>query len=341
MTLALDVVELKSIEALDRLRPEWADLYGRCPSATPFQSPAWLIPWWRYFGHSELVAVAIRAGGELVGLAPLFIWQDGPVRKLVPAGAGVTDYLDALFSPGYERTGAEAVFAYLQAIRRRWDLFWSPDLRPDSMLLQSAAPAGWGDQRTVTEHCPVLALPACLGGLTDSVPDSKLRKLRYYRRRTDKLGGVAIERAGVDNVEELFSVTVELHGAEWRAKGEPGMLAEPEVLAFHREVVKTAFEAGMLRLYGFRLQRRPVASLYALAGHGITCVYLGAYDPSLAQLGLGTLSVGTAIEEAVEEGQREFHFLRGREEHKYSWGAKDVPTFSRTLRPGELVDRSS
>ena len=42
------------------------------PSATPFQSPAWLIPWWDVFGPGVLAVHAVYAGDELVGLAPLY-----------------------------------------------------------------------------------------------------------------------------------------------------------------------------------------------------------------------------------------------------------------------------
>ena len=37
-------------EELERLREEWLALWRRSPTATPFQSPMWLLPWWRAFG---------------------------------------------------------------------------------------------------------------------------------------------------------------------------------------------------------------------------------------------------------------------------------------------------
>src|SRR3954467_7238622 len=49
-----------TVEGLTRLLPQWWALWDRCPSATPFQSPAWLLPWWRAF----------QPGGLLVGHLP-------------------------------------------------------------------------------------------------------------------------------------------------------------------------------------------------------------------------------------------------------------------------------
>ncbi len=38
--------------ALSALEPEWRELWERDPAATPFQSPAWLVPWVRYLCRS-------------------------------------------------------------------------------------------------------------------------------------------------------------------------------------------------------------------------------------------------------------------------------------------------
>jgi CelD/BcsL family acetyltransferase involved in cellulose biosynthesis len=46
------------------------------------------------------------------------------------------------------------------------------------------------------------------------------------------------------------------------------------------------------------------------------------------------------IEEAVREGARAIDFLRGREDYKYRWGAKDRETVRRRVRP-DLVSSFS
>jgi hypothetical protein len=39
------VEEITTMDALERLRWEWSELWTRSPAATPFQSPEWLLPW--------------------------------------------------------------------------------------------------------------------------------------------------------------------------------------------------------------------------------------------------------------------------------------------------------
>ena len=73
--------------------------------------------------------------------------------------------------------------------------------------------------------------------------------------------------------------------------------------------------------------------LYGLAAKGRFYHYLGGFDPELHQLSLGTLVIGHAVAQAVDEGLREFDFLRGREAYKYHWGTIDRPSYARRLWP--------
>ena len=88
----------------------------------------------------------------------------------------------------------------------------------------------------------------------------------------------------------------------------------------------------MLRLYLLRLGQTPLAVYYGFFANGIAYAYLSGFDPDRAELSPGTQIVGHAIEEAVREGVREFHFLRGGEAYKYAWGAVDRINTARIFR---------
>ena len=93
---AYRTVLIEEQDDLLRLLPEWWGLWSRTEGATPFTSPAWLLPWWDAFHPGELFVAAVRRDGLLVGLAPFYI-EDGALgRRLLPLGIGVTDYLDVL-----------------------------------------------------------------------------------------------------------------------------------------------------------------------------------------------------------------------------------------------------
>src|SRR3954467_15512934 len=98
---------VRDLATLRGVADEWRELWKACPTATPFQSPEWLLPWWSAFEPGELLTVVCRADGRLVGLAPLYM-EDGALgRRVLPLSIGISDYLDVLAVPDY----ADAVLA--------------------------------------------------------------------------------------------------------------------------------------------------------------------------------------------------------------------------------------
>ncbi|WP_230530903.1 GNAT family N-acetyltransferase [Microvirga roseola] len=294
------------------LEEEWWDLWHRDPAASAFQSPAWLVPWRGQFSEGESRILALRDQGRLMGLLPLFR-REG---RLLPWGAGTSDRLDGIFDPELELA---QVSRGLAELGEPLDLF---QLRSGSLLLEAKLPDGWTETRGHSEPCVEMTLPA-------ELPRNMAQNLRYYRRRADRTGIAEAERAGPDILDEL----VELHTRRWLSREEPGVLADPRVLAWHREALPALQAAGLLRLYALRLHGRIVAALYVLLSKQRACYYIGGFDPDFERLGLGTVLVGHAIAEAEREEGRVFDFLRGQEPYKYRWGAADTPTFARILHP--------
>ena len=74
------------------------------------------------------------------------------------------------------------------------------------------------------------------------------------------------------------------------------------------------------------------AVYYGFLHHDRAYAYLGGFDPELPRLSPGAQIIGHAIDQAIAEGATEFHFLRGGEAYKYSWGAVDRWNTARTFR---------
>jgi CelD/BcsL family acetyltransferase involved in cellulose biosynthesis/ribosomal protein S18 acetylase RimI-like enzyme len=335
---ALRVEAIVTRAALARLRPQWERLWAQDPRATPFQSPHWLLPWWRHVGRGRLASLALRsaASGELVGLAPLYVHVDRATRRrhLFPVGIATSDYLDLLAGPGWADRVADAVLATLGQCGNEWDVIEVPQLRPGAPLLRAAAATGWRHEITAGETNPVLQLAAPL-------PTAMAASLRTARNRAARAGGVAYERAEARTLPAFLDALVRLHTQRWAGRGGPGVLRDAAVLAAHAEAVPLLHAAGMLRLHGLRVAGELVAVLYCLAdpapAHARRCYYyLGGFDPRFAALSPGTLLVAHAIEQARAEGATAFDFLRGAESYKYRWGAEDqVMASLRLWREGQ------
>ena len=327
-----EVALLDTDAALLALAPEWEALWRRAPGASPFASPAWLLPWWRHFGTGMPRVAAQRVGGRLVGVLPLYRLDEPGIRKLLPIGAGTTDHLDALLEPGV------AVGPLLQAALdyARGDGVDVCDLIevPPGSALLGIAPDGWRVHWAEGEACPVLTLPATVAGLADVVPANTLRKLRMNRNRAARAGGFTIEAAGLETVQSLLSELVRLHQGRWTAQGEVGSLAGPAVLGFHREATPALLQAGALRLQALRIGGEVAAACYALlAGTYRILFYLSGFDAARSFVSPGTLLLAAMLEQAVGEGRQEANFLRGSEAYKYAWGGLDRMNRSCRLMP--------
>jgi CelD/BcsL family acetyltransferase involved in cellulose biosynthesis len=166
------------------------------------------------------------------------------------------------------------------------------------------------------------------------VPPRILRKLRMNRHRAERVGGCSIESATEDTLAGLLDDLFQLHGARWLALGQAGVLADPRVRAFHRDAAASLLGIGALRLQVLRIGSRPAAACYALlAGTDRLLLYLSGFDPAFAFQSPGTILLGAMAEQALAEGRRELHFLRGREAYKYAWGGVDRTNMALRLTP--------
>src|SRR5438105_12834112 len=92
--MKVDVIT--STAALEAIAPRWDALWRAQPESTPFQSPHWLIPWWKCFGSDDLYVVTLEDDPQLTAIAPLYIVRDGDDSLGMFLGTGISDYLDIL-----------------------------------------------------------------------------------------------------------------------------------------------------------------------------------------------------------------------------------------------------
>jgi CelD/BcsL family acetyltransferase involved in cellulose biosynthesis len=298
-------------EKLEALETPWLELC-RKTNATPFQSPMWLLPWWRNFGSNDLAVIVSRNGDEIAAIAPLYILRDDDSDESLGLflGTGISDYLDVIGN-------ASLVIDEMSKLNCEvWDL---QQLQPSSSMLTVALPDGFSENVEDQEACPVLPLTTF-----ESLGSTHFqKKLRYYRRQLERTGEVRIETPTPETLDDLLTALFDLHAARWKRRDLPGLLADDATQQFHRDAARRMLDAGMLRMYAIRIDDRVAAVFYGFALNGIVYYYLSGYDPDLEKQSIGTILVAHAVEQAVCDGATTFDFLRGAEEYKYAWGATD------------------
>ncbi len=316
-------------DALRDIEPAWWALWSRQAKATPFTSPAWLIPWWLTFAPGTLTCVAVWQDGGLAALAPLYL-EHGPAgRRLLPLGISLSDYSDVLIDPACASDAARELTAALEG--REWDLWSAEEAPPGATVLGLELPVNWSEDRGTQSTCPVLALPTDPQGLAAVVPPKMLRKWRMAGHRTGRRAH-GFEVADDGSVDRMLQDLFSLHEARWRSRGQGGVLLDPRVRQFHRSAAPRLLDAGLLRLRALLIDDRVAGSYYGMQDSRGAYAYLGGFDPAFGFESPGTVLIGAALEDAVAAGCGEFDFLRGREPYKFGWGATARCNTRRTFR---------
>ena len=320
-------------QALVALAPQWWALWRRCPSATPFQTPGWLLPWWRHFSPGRLATIAVWRDGQLAAFAPFYLEDGREGKRLLPVGIALSDYLDVLIEPGMEDEAAALIFE--AGLSLDWDRWEFEELRPEALATALVSPSIVANSADEQSACPVIALA---GGddLAGCVPARRRRQLRRAHAAAARRGPVTIEAVSGET-GTFLDCLFRLHGRRWSERGEQGVVSEKSVRDFHRDTLQALSSAGLARCYQIRIGGSVAGAYYGMCDGRRAYAYLGGFDPAFSEESPGSILTGHAIAEAIREGAAEFHFLRGREAYKYSWGATDRwnrrRTFRRVIQP--------
>jgi len=292
--------------SLDALESAWRPLAER--SRNVFGTWEWADVWWRHFGPGS--ALRARVVDDRVVL-PLCVERTGPFQLLRFIGHGHADELGPVAAP----EDAEIAKAAMTAALREdgYDLFLGEDMPPGS------APA-LGSKVVERTSAPVLELSESSWDEFLANRSSNFRQqMRKYERRLGREHAVAIRLADdPDRLQSDLDTLFALHRARW-----PGSEWFAGAEAFHREFAAVALERGWLRLWLLELDGAPAAAWYGFRFAGVDSYYQSGRDPSRSKERLGIVLIIHTVREALQDGAREYRFLRGGEAYKSRFATSD------------------
>lgn len=317
-------VELRTDErAFGELAEEWDRLYRACPSATPFQSHAWLHSWWLSYGTPRgLRLFLVRRGGELVGAAPLMRVRR-PLPKLVPIGGAISDFCDVLLDEGAAEEGSLALAEALAGAART-ALIDFRDVRPGSAIEQVYR--HWHGPRSRLSDSTCLELPAA--PMTELVKRLPAARAQRVRNKVNRLGRLGVEWRVVshDETETAVRRLLELHRLQWQGKKMTAEHTRPRFVEHLVRSVVPMARSGQAVVLEFLLEGAVVAvDLHLLSG-GLTGKYMYGFHPRLREtkLDVATMLLRASSELATSSEGRVLSLLRGDEPYKYRWCPETV-----------------
>lgn len=318
-TLHAELIE--HTDQLERLAPEWDRLAVQ--TGAPYAAPGWCLAWWRSARPSDalLRTIAVREGGRLVALAPLYCVP----RRLRPTrfrflGADVAARIHPLAEPEFQDAAAAEMVRLLAQCRPRPDIIefaGVPEATHWPELLTSRWPAG--EALAVTTQ----VTPAPSAKLNDDDYEAWLagksssfrKQARYNRRRLDKRG--ATIRLVTDPAEAVARLDdfERLHEARWKYRGGSGVLDE-RVMAMLRSAATELVAAGRFRLRLIEHDGTVISAQIIVAAGGFASYWLGGFDEEWSSEQPSMQCLLSEIEHLIEVGERRFDLGPGDQPYK-------------------------
>ncbi|MFE0737567.1 GNAT family N-acetyltransferase [Streptomyces sp. NPDC058855] len=310
-------------EGFGRLAAEWTALYGRCSTATPFQSHSWLHSWWLSYGRpGALRVVLVRDGdGELVAAAPL-MRAPGPLPVLTQLGGAITDFTDVLL----DDARPEALPALTEALERvaRGALIDLREVRPGAAAERVFA--RWRGPRTRLPDSLCLELPAVpMEGLLERISSNRAQRVRAKLRKLDALGIDAHIVSGPE-VPAALERLLSLHRRQWEGRGVTAEHTSERFAQHLTRAVRPMVERGDAMVTEFRLAGDVVAADLTLMSPRLAGGYLYGADPSLRdrKVDVAAMLLRHGARETSARGRAVLSMLRGAEPYKQHWRPEPV-----------------
>jgi CelD/BcsL family acetyltransferase involved in cellulose biosynthesis len=328
-------VPIAWIERLEEVsRVEWQAVFDRSGVRSPFLSPAFLLPWAGAYAGGRAVRIARwEREGEACGFLFLCARGDGGPGWELMGGHDVSDILDALVVSGQEAAFWDETLGEADGLLSEGSLLLQCLVAgtPTLDLLALRCPAfGLSLSVEEIERSPYLTLPSTFEAYVEGLDKKARHELRRKMRRAaetlpDHVLRICREPGDVAAAIPSF---LELHR---RSHPDKAVFMSEGMARFFREIALRWAEAGALRLAFLSCCGSDVAAAFQVVAGDRMLLYNSGYDPSRRDANPGLVLNARCIEAAIDEGFREYDFLRGTERYKYDLGGVDRAVYRATI----------
>lgn len=343
------LAQLKDCESI-------ASVWDCLSHGNPFRRTAWLLNWWRHFGHDRVLYVlqVTNDAGEIVGIAPWYLDTRASLgRTLHPLGGGsvCSEYLGILATPEYEQPVIAALSAWLTSAGQGeqqpcdgWDLM---DLvavdAADTCMTQfvsELAAAGCSIHSRPGMDCWRLELPSSWDEYVQQLSKKHRQRARRDVTRWLDSGRAQLRRVATrDELDRGMSILVDLHQRRRQSLGQPGCFADPAFSDFLYAAAEALLDDQILDLCWLEIDDHPVAVEFQLSSGDVTYAYQSGIHPDYLDQRPGHVIQIAILRELADRGRQRIDFLRGGETYKQFWRAEPHPCLEYRIAPDRAAPR--
>lgn len=313
-----------------RLRQEWNRLVLAMTGTWCFSTFEFLHTWWMHYGlANRLAIVTLYRGDRLIAIAPLMVARKrilGPYRwRMEFIGDNALMERPALIVDPDESGAWESIGRCVANVASEYYAIYLREQLEDvdSHPLVAAIDR---DKYIVGQSESVFAPHVKITGTWDDYLGRLSRNTRKsYRRKLralQKIGSVKFSgsRDWPDGLKGLNSFLA-VEGRSWKATKRFGITAEPERLAFYKDLIpKLEAHGGEIHFRFLYLDGLPIAATFGFFFRGRYASIEICHDRQYDRFSPGFVLTGLELEECHNRGDyAEFDFLSGLHNNKDTW----------------------
>ncbi len=298
---------LMKFEKLSRCAELWEPIFQQTEDASPFISYEWYYALSCNLLRDDPTVILFSENSQTIGIIPARL-DHNTIRMI--GDERVTDLNDVICLPGYEQKISETIASFIERNKLHVDLF---PLDPDSSLILYLPRFLDTVKVDEADTCPILLLPDSWDRYLASLSSKSRHELR---RKLRKAVGTIIKTVEPGQINMLFK------SMRISDKSKKDFLT-PDVCGFFKMLAVFFHEKGWLRFRAAFVNSQPIAVLFAFTFRRRIYLYNTGFEPEYGNLSPGIVTIGLDIKDAIDEGFKAYDFLRGGEEYKYRFGAKE------------------
>ncbi len=323
-------------EEISLLGDHWNSLLISSNSDTIFLTWEWILAWKEITqDHLNPVVIAVWDDEDnLVGIAPFYQFKLKLLNMVSFKGLRIlgdyatgSEYHDWILSPKHEDEVAKIIARQLLQAKELWDVIWMPDIsgwNGACERLTRAADSVGILYRDRTISFSNYALPDSPEKFEASFSAKRRQQLRRKRKQLmSKPGTEIIFCQTEEDLPKFISALFDLHNRRRMLLNDPGcFIRKPAEADFYRIFLPIALKKGWLRMTALSQDGIIQAIQIGYAYNGDYLQMQEGFNPDYVD-GAGNVLRHFIIENAIQEGLKNYDFLGGFTEHKRRWKAKE------------------
>jgi CelD/BcsL family acetyltransferase involved in cellulose biosynthesis len=323
---------IHTLPELDVLAGAWNALLDVSASHVPFLRHEYLMAWWQTLGGGEwqqadLNIVIGTENDRIIGIAPLFISKHelGEVRFWFIGSIEVSDYLDILARPEDIDGFCAGLLPYLLEDRPEIRVLDLCNILDDSPTLAAFEKActrtSWKARQEVLQHSPYIPLAGDFERYLESIDKKQRHEIRRKIRRLEN--SEIPHRWYITSEEALLPGDIDVFLELMAYDPQKAAFLTPLMRTHMQNVTRCAFQANCLQLFFLEIDGNKVAGSLSFDYLDRLWLYNSGINPAYSEFSPGWVMLAELIRRSCEGNYRELDFMRGNEEYKYRFGARD------------------